>query len=356
MTEIITKPAETTKRVLLVDDEPDFTNLLKAFLQARQTGSWVVHTAEEYSSALAVLKKNKVDLVVLDLTLPVMDGSQVLKVLKGTYPELPVIILTAQATPENRANCLANGAALFLDKASVADGFDAIYPALEAVATTATGGFRGVLRQVEIPDILQLECLGRKSSVLEIKAPNGSGRIFIKDGSIIHAESGSVLGERALFQLLGLNGGEFQLKTFRDPGRVTIEGNWESLLMEAARLRDEASGAPQAAPAPAPGIDEVPEVPRTLEEVILCAGTGEVLYEWQCEEVERRVRLIELLGKRSELFSRLVPLGLPDRLEIEGATSRTIAVLQAERKIFVRLALKSAEPDGNSNSEDSNHG
>lgn len=343
-----------SRRVLLVDDEPDFTSLLKTFLVARQTGGWVVHTAEEYSSALACLSKNKVDLVVLDLTLPVMDGLQFLKMLKQSHPELPVVILTGEANPEKRDYALKNGAALFLDKASVADGFDSIYPALEAIASTPAGGFRGMLRQVEIPDILQLECLGRKSSVLEITGAKGGGRIFIQEGTIIHAESGSALGEPALFELLGLSGGEFHLKPYRDPGRVTIQGNWESLLMEAARLRDEAVGAAaeQAAkpasetePGSEPGKEPAAETDRTFEEIVLCSGTSELLYEWQAEDIDRRIRFLELLAKRSELFGRILPLGQSDRLEIDGKNSRVIALLHSERRVLVRIGLNGGEPD-----------
>src|SRR6516164_2348293 len=166
-TDFQTKTEQAQKRVLLVDDEPEFTDLLRTFLTARRSGGWVVHTAEDYSSALACLKKNKVDLVVLDLNMPVMDGLQFLKMLKQTHPELPVVILTGHASVENRDYCLQNGAALFLEKMDVAEGFDKIYPALESIASSGGAGFRGMLRQVEIPDVLQLECLGRKSSVIE---------------------------------------------------------------------------------------------------------------------------------------------------------------------------------------------
>src|SRR5215510_9948845 len=107
-TDIQTKTEQQAKRVLLVDDEPEFIDLLRTFLTARREGGWVVHTAEDYSSALACLKKNKVDLVVLDLNLPVMDGIQFLKLLKQSHPELPVVILTGHATPESRAHCLQN--------------------------------------------------------------------------------------------------------------------------------------------------------------------------------------------------------------------------------------------------------
>ena len=48
-----------------------------------------------------------------------------------------------------------------------------------------------------------------------------------------------VTGECALQQLLALAGGSFELLPFEPPPQRTIEGQWESLLMEAARLRDE---------------------------------------------------------------------------------------------------------------------
>src|ERR1019366_6982160 len=84
-----------------------------------------------------------------------------------------------------------------------------------------------------------LECLGRKSSALEIFTGKVRGRICICDGSIVHAESGALLGEVALYGLLALRGGGFNLLPFTEPARRTIQGQGESLLMEAARLNDE---------------------------------------------------------------------------------------------------------------------
>ncbi len=46
-------------------------------------------------------------------------------------------------------------------------------------------------------------------------------------------------GEVALYGMLALRGGEFNLLPYIEPPRRTIEGQWESLLMEAARLHDE---------------------------------------------------------------------------------------------------------------------
>jgi DNA-binding NarL/FixJ family response regulator len=342
------KPARA-HRILLVDDDTAFTAFFKEFLLTHRPGAWVVHTADNYAPALACLKEHAVDLVVLDIKMPIMDGLQLLTLLKRTHPELQVVILTSSATPEYRAQSLQNGAALFFDKTEIAGGLEKIYAALENVASAPAEGFRGMLRQVGLPDVLQMECLGRKSSVLEVTSPKASGRIFISDGSIIHAEMGTTQGEPALFQLLALGGGEFLLKPFAKPARQTIDAHWESLLMEAARLFDEAAaGATTSEPAAAtpdtiaPGVQPAaaPAQPvpsdRRIREIVLCSNTGELFYEWQSADIEHRIQLLNLILKISTSLAQSLALARADRLEIETRDDRIVVLLQQDRRLFVR--------------------
>ena len=344
MTEIIKAKTGRAYQILLVDDDTAFTGFFKEFLLTQKLGAWVVHTADHYAPALTCLKEHPIDLVILDLKMPIMDGMQLLNLLKRTHPELQVVVLTSLATPENRAQCLQGGAALFFDKTEVADGLDKIYTALETVVTAPAEGFRGMLRQVGLPEVLQMECLGRKSSLLQVSSPTGSGQIYIEDGSIIHAELGTMLGEQALFHLLGLSGGEFLLKPFAKPPRHTIDGHWESLLMEAARLRDEAMGGVAAGPGPM-GVAPVP-VPRAavlaaagrrVQEVVLCSNTGELYYEWQAAAVEQRIHLLNQVAKISGSISQALSLGRSDRLEVQAEGDRLVVVLQPDRRAFIRL-------------------
>ena len=113
-----------------------------------------------------------------------------------------------------------------------------------------------MLRRVGLQDVIQMECLGRNSSVLEVYNEHVLGRIYIENGNIIHAAGGDLTGERALQQLLALPGGSFELVPFELPPQNTISGPWEFLLMEAARVRDEARRANR------PGEPEVD--PKTL--------------------------------------------------------------------------------------------
>ncbi len=335
--------ASRAKRILIVDDDTTFAGIFKEFLLVHRPGTWVVHTADHYAPALTCLKENPIDLIMLDLKMPVMDGLQLLSLIKRTHPAIPVVILTGLATPENRLTSLKNGAALFLDKTEVAGDLTKIYAALENIAATPTEGFRGMLRQVGLPDVLQMECLNRKSSVLDVTASSDAGRIYIEDGSIIHAESHTQHGEPALFQLLALGGGEFQLKPFHPPPRRTIDGHWESLLMESARLRDEAAATPAAVPvAPAPTEAEPPPpaAARQIEEIVLCSGTGELLYEWQPKNVDRRILLLDLISNIALSFAKTPLLTRGERLEVGSPESRSLLLIQPDRRIFVQSVPK----------------
>lgn len=346
-----------TRQILLVDDNMVFSAMMKEFLLLPGHGDWIVHTAENYSAALACLKNNAVDLIVLDVNLPIMDGLQFLTLLKKMHPAIPVVMLTNMATEENRSYCLQHGAALFLDKAAVAESFDSIYAALESVAgARPTEGFRGMLPQVGLPEVLQMECLGRKSSLLEIKGHEGFGRIYISDGSIIHAEYDSTTGEPALFQILGLAGGEFQLKPFSQPPRQTIDGHWESLLMESARLRDERDALADRSGRAGPGFEtefarKPAEIPiplnREVTEIVLCSDSGEILYEWNAENIERRARLLDQISAKAAMISKTLPVGRPDRLEVETYGERVVMLLQSDRKVFVRTAVTWPESEPN---------
>ena len=350
MTGAAPPPSSTRRshRVLLVDDSPEFTDIVKTRLLDKRDPSWIVHTAANYAVALSCLKTNPMDLVVLDIAMPVMDGLQLLTVLKRNHPALPVILLSGLVTPENRDFALQQGAALVLNKMDMAAGFDSIYPALEATAETPGEGFKGMVRQVGLTEVLQLECLGRKSSVLEIKAPEATGRIYISEGSIIHAEVGDVYGEKALAKLFGLTGGEFHLRAYTKPSRQTIDGQWEALLMEAAQTRDEQAGDEQAAPQTdaqaSPQVDAIPAInaDRRIEEIVLSSSANDVLYQWNTRLAEKRVTLLDWLCNRAASVSEILPaLGRPDRLEVREARSRVICMLQQDCKTFVRITINS---------------
>ena len=332
-------------QILFVDDDADFLAMIQDFFATLGEKIWQIHCVTSADQALELLKGRKVDLVVSDVNMPMLDGIQFLHILNRSHPDLKKAVITANATEEKRSACLAEGAELFIEKPRTPDGLKSIFIMLEELITwTPKEGFQGVLRRVGLQDVIQMECLGRNSSILEIHNLQLRGQVYIEDGRIIHAQAGNTEGEAAFYKLLALATGEFQLQPFESPPKRTIEGQWEFLLMEAARVRDEmAAGVTPAetAPEPAAVIESTavqPEAGVKVEETLICSGQGEPLYVWQCPDQPARVALLQNVAQQAARLSRLIPLGNFDRLEIQLAGGRAVAQAGADRMVFVRVS------------------
>jgi len=99
-------------------------------------------------------------------------------------------------------------------------------------------GVYGNLQKVSLLDVIQLECLNKTSSIIEVVHETSHGQIFIEQGEIIHATIGGAGGEDAFLVLFAMSHGEFSVKPFTMPPSRTINTTWMNLLMEATMLRD----------------------------------------------------------------------------------------------------------------------
>ena len=103
------------KRILLVDDEPDLVQLVSLRLQA---AGYEVQTAYDGQQAIEQVKKNRPDLMILDLMLPKIDGYKVCRLLKfdERTQNLPILIFTARAQAEDVTLATECGADAYLTK------------------------------------------------------------------------------------------------------------------------------------------------------------------------------------------------------------------------------------------------
>ncbi|MFZ5562825.1 MAG: response regulator [Thermodesulfobacteriota bacterium] len=103
----------TAARVLLVDDEEAFVTSNAKLLAKR---GYDVRTALDGQSALQTLAETEIDVVVLDVRMPGMDGIAVLREIKERFPLVEVIMLSGQATFEAAVEGLRLGAGDYLMK------------------------------------------------------------------------------------------------------------------------------------------------------------------------------------------------------------------------------------------------
>jgi DNA-binding response OmpR family regulator len=99
--------------ILLVEDD---ASLSRALQQALQKQGYSVNAVERGKAALHVVQTDVPDIVILDLGLPDMDGLAVLKAIREKQVDLPVLLLTARASLDDRISGLDSGADDYLSK------------------------------------------------------------------------------------------------------------------------------------------------------------------------------------------------------------------------------------------------
>lgn len=103
------------KKILVVDDEPDFLELIKMRLQASH---YDVITAVNGKEALTKIKSEQPNVVLLDILMPKLDGLQTLKKIRRKDKKLPVFMLTAFSDERRFKSARELGASGFISKTS----------------------------------------------------------------------------------------------------------------------------------------------------------------------------------------------------------------------------------------------
>lgn len=104
---------ETGKNVLVVDDAPFMRMMLKEILSSDGHNIIQATNGEE---CLTILETTPIDTCILDINMPVMDGMQALEIIKQKYPQIKVIMLSAQCTEDTVQKALLFGADGFVAK------------------------------------------------------------------------------------------------------------------------------------------------------------------------------------------------------------------------------------------------
>lgn len=99
--------------LLIIDDEERYVDMLAKRLKLRGCQSKVCYNGTD---GISLVKRYRFHLVVLDLQLPDVYGTEILKQIKEICPQVPVIILTGHGTEADREECMGAGALDFIHK------------------------------------------------------------------------------------------------------------------------------------------------------------------------------------------------------------------------------------------------
>ncbi|MBI5048462.1 MAG: UDP-3-O-[3-hydroxymyristoyl] N-acetylglucosamine deacetylase [Deltaproteobacteria bacterium] len=108
-----------TKTIMVVDDENSIRQSLSDVLKDE---GFDVISASDGQNALKMLDTNTPDLIILDIWMPVMDGTEVLKVIKKTHPDIEVIMISGHGNIEAAVKAIKLGAYDYIEKPLSLDG------------------------------------------------------------------------------------------------------------------------------------------------------------------------------------------------------------------------------------------
>ena len=152
-------------KILIVDDEPRIRDLIREHLQY---AGFTCEEAGDGTAALSVLSQGGIDLVILDIMMPKMDGMEVLRRLRQQGNSIPVLMLTARGEVEDKVLGLDSGANDYLTKPFATE---------ELLAR-----LRAITRQsVQLSSQLTFGNLSLEQTTFELSTPAGSFRLANKE-------------------------------------------------------------------------------------------------------------------------------------------------------------------------------
>jgi DNA-binding NtrC family response regulator len=177
------------ENILIVDDDVNILELLQRHLQ-----SWNYHTYKAISvkEAVTILRDTKIDLLITDLRMPEIDGSELIKFVSEHYPTLPKLVVTGYPSVQDSLSAIKSGVVDYLTKPFTKDELKttidnslitsesnpqkAIKPTKES--NEAYGGIIG--NSEKINDVIQIiERVKNNKATVFIKGESGTGKELV---------------------------------------------------------------------------------------------------------------------------------------------------------------------------------
>ncbi|WP_166404732.1 response regulator [Desulfonema ishimotonii] len=222
------------KTILVVDDEKMILRLATEALES-QGEDFNVMTALNGKQAVQILNSTRVDLVLTDLKMPVMDGYELLSYMSKNYRNTPIIVMTGFGSPEIGKRLKQKGVLHYIEKPFEIDDLK------EKVSAVFTEKSKGYIHGFTLANFLQAVEVEQKTLTLRIRSKGRVGYLYLEKGELTDAENDDGLkGETAAIAILCWDNAEIELKGIHNRDR-TIDASLMHILLEASKLKDENS-------------------------------------------------------------------------------------------------------------------
>ncbi len=233
------------QNLLIVDSDLRNRRVLEVSL--RKAG-FSITAAESAEEALEFLAHAEPDLIISDTQLPSEDGFALCTKLKANarWKTIPFIFLTSDKSIEQKVRGLELGVDDYLTKPIYIKEITTRVSMLlqrkqheKLERKDARTKFTGRLADMAVVDLLQTIEISRKSGLIHFGTEFGPATVWFREGVVIDAELGRLQGAHAVYRLLGVGDGDFEVEFKTINRSAAISESTQVLLMEGMRRLDE---------------------------------------------------------------------------------------------------------------------
>ena len=229
--------------VLIVEPDAEEATILELRLTAQGFDVKVTRTADQ---AVKAAEAGNVRFVLSEVELQPFDGFALLQRLRRAEQTqaVPFIFVAKNSDAAAVDRAFSLGAQDYVVKPTTGDVLAGKLRRLQSAprknssANVATG-VAGSLRDLALPDLMQILFHGRKSGRVSVKASGRAGELHFQEGRMVHALLDELAGEEAVYEMLTFDEGSFALDPAFQATTTTIQASPEMVILEGLRRLDE---------------------------------------------------------------------------------------------------------------------
>ncbi|MEE4165294.1 MAG: DUF4388 domain-containing protein [Desulfocapsaceae bacterium] len=219
------------KTILIIENTDDVLETTTAACSSGRV-RYTILSAGTPVQARTILAADRVDLIICSTVFPDTAEGALINELSNTFPFIPLIAIRKQQDGSS-GNIMLPGAHVVLEHPVAAGKL------LEHVDDLAERSSTGVVKGIPVSSFLQMLENDGESCTLCVSCGSITGSLFLREGTLVAAETGSLSGEEAVYEMISWEGVHIEIRFFNGCKDDKITKPLISLIMEGLRLKDE---------------------------------------------------------------------------------------------------------------------
>jgi DNA-binding response OmpR family regulator len=221
--------------ILFVDDSKPFVQLFLDHMATREN-KYRFLSATNGKEALEILDGETVEMIILDIQMPIMDGLQFLTELHNRKIWLPIIIMTSTDLAVSEKKFGEYGIVDFLKKPAL---FEDLEERIKEILKKKEN--KDMISGISIFGILQVLEMEKKTGIMSLKISGYDGKIFFKDGKVADIEAGGLSVDKAINEFVrpDLEEKKINIEYINHHRENKINKSLTEMVLEAAKELDE---------------------------------------------------------------------------------------------------------------------